>query len=41
MNMSPSLILKSFTELGIPEIYTMIFIIIILYLLFKNLEKRK
>jgi len=39
--MSPDLLLKSFTELGIPEIYTMIFIIIILYLLLKNLENRK
>lgn len=37
--MSPTLIFKSFTELGIPEIYTILFIIVIYYLIIKkNLE---
>jgi hypothetical protein len=31
--MSPTLLLESFTKLGIPEIYTMILIIFIYYLL--------
>lgn len=39
--MSPTLLLKSFHELGIPDIYTMIFIIFILYLFLKNLENKK
>ncbi len=35
--MSPTLIFKSFTELGIPEIYTILFIIVIYYLIIKKI----
>jgi len=39
--MSPTLLFKSFTELGIPEIYTTIFIIILIYLFFKKLDNKR